>query len=947
MKSKLVSIALCALIFVAIFIVEVPKDVSAQITEEWVARYNSPGNGFEHSSDIVVDSFGNVYVTGSSEYNTSDNDYVTVKYDANGIEQWVARYNGPGNSYDSATKIRVDSLGNIYVTGYSEGNRTDWDYGTIKYDSSGNELWVARYNGPGNGEDGASDMVLDSSGNIYVTGLSEGVGTDNDFATIAYDSLGNELWVARYNSPQNDSDVSGHIDIDEFGNIYVTGFSMGNATFWDYLTIKYDTNGNQLWVARYNGTANHEDRAYDIVVDSSGNIYVTGASEGNGTGFDYTTIKYDTNGNELWVARYNGPGNGDDDGRAMTVDPFGNIYVTGYSEGNGTNYDYTTIKYDSNGNELWVARYNGPENGLDHAYDIALDPFGHVFITGLSWGGWLHENGTLYDYATIAYDSYGNEIWVARYNGPGESDWAYDLTTDSSGYVYVTGSSLGNGTWYDYATIKYSCHFPNQPPIADAGPDQTVNEGDIVEFNGSASYDPDGTIETYEWDFDASDGLWWETGAPPDAFGPDPKYTYDEYGVFIATLIVKDNNGSMDIDTCKITVLVQSPPPPKLYINISQDGEDAILYWDPPANPGIDHYLIYRSTSQIDFDLDNIWVNTSVNNEIDEAGPIPLRSMWNDTNATFPGNETNYEEQYYYIIRAVNTLGYTSRTSRTVGKWTKTFPKGVSTFSLPLESLQPITADYLRNDMKARYIKWMDPVNHIWMKHGDGGDNDTQMEVGKGYEVSFDTSTNYTFAGMPGAMIRYDDDTGFLGFNPDSEAKNLTATVDSLTGNVILNWTQPSSKGVNNQYYVLRSSERDGFWKGNYVQLATLNFDKLSYTDIGNATAGTQYYYMIVPANETGVEGASTYSVGVWTAVCLGQYDTIGIPLKIASNETVDWYCNNIPNMVGINYFIYSQQRWGWHSTRMPEGAYDPQIVMTEGYQISTSNATKFTFIGM
>jgi hypothetical protein len=323
--------------------------------------------------------------------------------------------------------------------------------------------------------------------------------------------------------------------------------------------------------------------------------------------------------------------------------------------------------------------------------------------------------------------------------------------------------------------------------------------------------------------------------------------------------------------------------------------------------------------------------------------------MWNDTKAALPSNETNYEEQYYYIIRSVNIFGEISRTSRTVGKWTKSFPQDVSTFSLPLEPLKIMntTIDYYMNDMNASYIKWMEPANRIWMKHGDGEVNNTLLEVGKGYEVSFDSPTNYTFAGMPGAMIRYDDDSGFSGFDPASEAKNLTVIVDPMTRNVTLNWTKPSSIGVNDQYYVLRSTARDGFSKGNYLRIATLNFDKLSYIDIGNATAGTQYYYMIVPVNETGVEGASTYSIGVWTEEYPAGYDTIGIPLKLSSYETADWYCDNIPDTVGINYYIHSQQRWSWHSTRMPEGAFDPVLEMTEGYQISTSNAKKFTFIGV
>ncbi|UCG68202.1 MAG: right-handed parallel beta-helix repeat-containing protein, partial [Thermoplasmata archaeon] len=393
-------------------------------------------------------------------------------------------------------------------------------------------------------------------------------------------------------------------------------------------------------------------------------------------------------------------------------------------------------------------------------------------------------------------------------------------------------------------------------------------------------------------------------------------------------------------------------PPPTLYINISQDGADIILYWDPPSILSLDHYLIYRSTSQIDFDFKTIWVNTSSDNESGEPSPIPLRTMWNDTNAAIPSDQ-NYEQQYYYIIRAVNTLGEVSNTSRTVGKWTKTFLQGVSTFSLPLEPLDTTkaTTDFYLNDMNARYIKWMDPGAHIWRKHGDGGVNDTQIEVGKGYEVAFDSPTNYTFTGMPGAMIIYDDTSFGFDATPGSGANHLTATVNLSSSSVTLDWSLPPTMDFGVQYNVLRSTKRDGFWDlsgTNYELLATLPFDTLSYEDIGVATAGTEYYYMIIPDKiSTGERGASTYSIGVWTMGYDAQYDTIGLPLTLAKNETADYYCDQMDNVIGINYFVYLEQRWGWHSTRMPQGAYDPMLEMTEGYQISTSNATKFTFIGV
>ena len=207
-------------------------------------------------------------------------------------EEWVARYNGPANSYDDARGIALDSLGNVYVTGNSRESGTRNDYATIKYDSAGNELWVARYNGPANSYDVANDIAVDSSGNVYVTGRSVGSGTLSDYATIKYDSDGNELWVARYNGPGNYIDCAYGIALDSLGNVYVTGESHGSGTVGDYATIKYDSAGNELWVARYNGPGNSYDYATGIALDSSGNVYVTGNSRESGTRNDYATIKY-------------------------------------------------------------------------------------------------------------------------------------------------------------------------------------------------------------------------------------------------------------------------------------------------------------------------------------------------------------------------------------------------------------------------------------------------------------------------------------------------------------------------------------------------------------------------------------------------------------------------------------------------------------------------------
>jgi hypothetical protein len=226
---------------------------------------------------------------------------------------------------------------------------------------------------------------------------------------------------------------------------------VGVVTGFDYATVKYDADGNELWVARYNGPGNADDYAKGITLDTAGNTYVTGGSWGGvGNNYDYATAKYDSEGNEQWVARYNGPGNLDDVANAIAVDAAGNAYVTGPSAGVGTGADYATVKYDSEGNEQWVARYSGPGNGTDNATAIALDAAGNVYMTGGSWGVRIN-----YDYATVKYDSEGNERWVARYNGQYGHDIANAIAVDVVGNVYVTGDSQSVGITYDYATVKY------------------------------------------------------------------------------------------------------------------------------------------------------------------------------------------------------------------------------------------------------------------------------------------------------------------------------------------------------------------------------------------------------------------------------------------------------------------------------------------------------------
>jgi outer membrane protein assembly factor BamB len=620
------------------------------------------------------------------------------------------------------------------------------------------------------------------------------------------------------------------------------------------------------------------------------------------------------------------------------------------------------------GNHAPSSIFNQPFHGLIDELEIfnralAASELRAIFNSGIAgkYKGWSVETKIV----SYEWDFESDGIYDYQETIKNAPDGAFDGKTtciygDNGMYIVtlrITDETGANDTDTCNVTVN------NLPPTVDPIGSFMVEFGFPLTINANAS-DPGSDDLTFIWNWGDgtsdtitiyyNDGIGADPYPSPFGIYPFPatdqvQHVYGNDGVYTIILTVEDDDGGITVYMTNVTVITVAPP--TLYINTSQDREDVILYWDMPSILGVDHYLIYRSTSQTDFDFNTVWVNTSSDNETGEPAPIPLRTMWNDTKAAFPGNDTNYEEQYYYTVRAVNILGQMSSTSRTVGKWTKTFPKGVSTFSLPLEPLQNITIDYCLNDMNTRYIKWVHPISHRWMKHGDGVVNDTKMKLGEGYEVRFDTQTNYTFTGLPGAMISYDDDSGFLGFDHATEAKNLTVMVES-NGDVNLTWQEPGSMG-DGWYGVYYSNKRDGFFgtfNVSYFHVCpSVNFGNNTVTHI-NALAnesGARLYYMVVPYNASCVRGASTYSIGIWTEEYTQGYDTFGIPLKLETNQPADWYCDNIPDTVGINYYIHSEQWWSWHSTRMPAGAFDPVLEMTVGYQISTSSATKFIFIGV
>jgi WD40 repeat protein len=369
---------------------------------------------------------------------------------------WISTYNGPTDGVDTANAVGVAPDGStVFVTGSTEvGVHSTQDYGTVAYDAAtGAARWRALYDGSG-GNDTAYALAVSPDGSaVFVTGTSVGDGSDDDYATVAYDATtGDELWAARYTSPSRREDTAVAVGVSpDSSMVFVTGFSARpDNSKRDYATVAYDAvGGQQLWAARY-GRPEAEDYAYALQVSRDGSrVFVTGQA-----GYDMGTVAYDAaTGTALWATRYDS--HDSDAAYAIGISPDGSsVFVTGYG-----GPDYATIAYDAaTGERQWLTTFNGPRDQSDGGLALAVSPDGSaVFVTGTST---QLENSLDSDFATLAYDaSTGHQLWSARFTGPGRHDdipTAIQVAPDGSG-VFVTGWTLDarRGGNYDFATVAY------------------------------------------------------------------------------------------------------------------------------------------------------------------------------------------------------------------------------------------------------------------------------------------------------------------------------------------------------------------------------------------------------------------------------------------------------------------------------------------------------------
>ena len=484
-------------------------------------------------------------------------------------QSWQWATTGGGIFSDKATDIDIDTSGQLYVSGYynvGQPASVTANFGSIippaswgkegfaaKVSSSGNWMWV---NGAIGGYDErvlglCTDHV---NGYVYATGCTwydiqtfgscggTGLGTADEIFVGKFDLSGNCQWPI---TAGTDGDDHGYdLVTDKQGNIYLTGFmgdhygSFGSPGIFGSITVpmttdstayvtKISPSGVFQWVKTFEAIDGERDNR--VAVDTSGNVYVTGGFWGtkqfgsqtvtsNG-GVDIFVVKFDSNGNQLWVKTTGSTS--DDRGNAITVDQFNEIYVTGefrdkviFGTDTINNYggpggrDIFVARMKTNGTWVWAKRA-GSANGGDRGNGIVVNKQENIFVTGqfsdtAKFGGniTLINPAGLLQVFVAAIDTNGKWRWALQ-GGGSFDDRGNGITCDDSCNVFVSGYYLASASFGNLllnsagakdafvASISNACFYycTSPPPIVTAS-DSVICPGEMtaLQVNSGSSF---------------------------------------------------------------------------------------------------------------------------------------------------------------------------------------------------------------------------------------------------------------------------------------------------------------------------------------------------------------------------------------------------------------------------------------------------------------------------
>lgn len=362
--------------------------------------------------------------------------------------EWIQEMGDP-DTLEWSTSITNDS-NELYHVGNTKIFGEGANVLITKYDNSGSILWQEEFNTSNDNNDYGIAVDIDTSNNVYILGTTDNNTTyDYDYILLKYSATGNLIWDKQFDSGFDLRDVGTDLFVSDDGqDIYASVTSESSYEDFDFLTVRFDDSGDTLWTRRYDHNNMTE---IPTGIDASGTkVNIIGASAESTSDWDYTLVSYETNGDFAHERREAYPGIGFDKPIDFVKDDNDNIYITGTASSGGINYDIRTIKLDADFDLVWDESVDFAGN-YDAGHTIELDGDGNVYVGGVSKSG-LNIDRMCF----VKYDTSGTEVW--KYTNTGQ-DFSEDATVrdviiNSGNEIYFLGDETGKNGFEQVALIK-------------------------------------------------------------------------------------------------------------------------------------------------------------------------------------------------------------------------------------------------------------------------------------------------------------------------------------------------------------------------------------------------------------------------------------------------------------------------------------------------------------
>ncbi len=315
---------------------------------------------------------------------------------------WSLHYASPEGVDEGALDMVLDSQDDIFITGYAMIGSQGKQALTMKISgSNGSIIWTDTFGGSDAEHDLAWDIVIGSDDNPVISGIVlESGAVANYFVRKMDSSDGSVIWDKRGTEAQYNVDSRGTwLSIMDNGDVVMAQRTFGSNGYDIYLHRFAASNGSTVWSRTFDGPTHGGDEPRDMIVDSEDNLLICGVQDISWN-YNYMVLKIDGDtGDTLWNANYDGPPGWYDVASSIAEGPDGTVLVTGLSDGTGTGWDWATIAYNSSdGAQVWEKRFDGPTSQSDEASHVIASPEGEVFVTGYGYG-----DGSNKDMFTVCY----------------------------------------------------------------------------------------------------------------------------------------------------------------------------------------------------------------------------------------------------------------------------------------------------------------------------------------------------------------------------------------------------------------------------------------------------------------------------------------------------------------------------------------------------------------